>query len=82
MMDHLSFEEYLINKKIDPQKFEQGEPQTFQSFKSLYEVVHPKSFTSQKLFLINKIRRKFHLEEASLAAPVPKKKKMKPVIKR
>jgi len=60
-MEEMSFTDYLISKKIDPEKFKQGDQARFESFKTLFEQVHPKSFTAQKLFLINQIRRTYHL---------------------
>lgn len=57
----MDFKEYLIKKKIDPIKFEKGDSDKWNEFKSLYEQVHPSSFTAQKLYLINGIRRLFPL---------------------
>ncbi|MGB0522937.1 MAG: hypothetical protein ACPGJS_08245 [Flammeovirgaceae bacterium] len=81
-MDHLSFKDYLISKKIDPAAFERGDASTYASFKALYEQVHPKSFTAQKLFLINKIRRSYQLKEESETKKVLTQKKAKAVIRR
>ena len=53
------FEHYLIGKKIDPKKFELNEPIRYQEFRDIFEQVHPDSFTAQKLFLINQIRRRY-----------------------
>jgi hypothetical protein len=55
----MDFEEYLNQKKIDSQAFSIGDPVRFDEFKFLFEQMHPNSFTAQKLFLINEIRRKF-----------------------
>lgn len=55
------FEEFLKSKKIDPEKFKSSEPHRWEEWKALFEMVHPKSFVSQKLFLINGIRRKYPL---------------------
>ena len=57
------FESYLEKKKIDPQLFKVGEPDKYTAFKALFDVVHPESFTAQKLFLINHIRRRFPLQK-------------------
>ncbi|CAN5124640.1 hypothetical protein BH23BAC1_BH23BAC1_31340 [soil metagenome] len=57
----MDFHEYLIKKNIDPAKFEKGDPDRWADFKNLYEQVHPASFTAQKLYLINRIRRQFPL---------------------
>lgn len=58
----MDFKDFLIKKKISPEKFQQGDPERWEEFSLLYEQVHPASFTSQKLFLINTIRRKFPLD--------------------
>jgi ABC-type bacteriocin/lantibiotic exporter with double-glycine peptidase domain len=55
----MSFEEYLDSKKIDLVQFSKEEPKLFQEWKQTFEQVHPNSFTAQKLYLINSIRRKF-----------------------
>ena len=57
-----TFEEYLAKKKIDSATFARQAPQQWQEFKTLFEQVHPDSFTAQKLFLINKIRRSYPLQ--------------------
>lgn len=53
------FGDYLTRKKIDPLNFKRNEPQLYEEFKFIFDQVHPDSFTAQKLFLINKIRRKY-----------------------
>ena len=59
----MTFEEYLIDKKIDSDLFKNGDPALWTEFKSQFATMHPKSFTAQKLYLINGIRRKYHLVE-------------------
>jgi hypothetical protein len=59
----LTFEEYLVQKKIDSAAFKQAEPERFEEFSSLFAQVHPNSFTVQKLNLINSIRRRYQLKE-------------------
>ena len=61
----MAFEEYLIEKKIDSREFKANEPDRWQEWALLFEQVSPASFTSQKLYLINPIRRKYHLQEGS-----------------
>ena len=63
-MDLMDFETYLKQKKIDPETFEKGDVDQWNAFKNLFEQVHPDSFTAQKLFLINKIRRAYPLRES------------------
>lgn len=57
------FEKYLIEKNINPQLFKEKEPTRFQEFEQLFAQIHPKSFTAQKLYLINKIRRMYQLKK-------------------
>nr|AOE07996.1 hypothetical protein [uncultured bacterium] len=53
------FHLYLISKKINPSSFERGNKLLYQEFKRAFAQSHPASFTAQKLFLLNKLRRKF-----------------------
>ena len=71
----MDFEAYLVSKKIDSAAFRQYEPERWQEFSTLFNEVHPNSFTAQKLYLINPIRRKYPLKEmpaASTADDAPK----------
>ncbi len=76
----MEFDEYLESKKIDPKKFRAGDQDQYQEFQKLFEQVHPNSFTQQKLFLINKIRRTYLLEKTDVPATTSAPKKMKPKI--
>ncbi|QSE97483.1 hypothetical protein [Fulvivirga lutea] len=60
----MDFIEYLKSKKIDPKLYEAGDQKQYLKFKQEYEQMHPNSFTSQKLFLINDLRRRYLLSEA------------------
>jgi hypothetical protein len=60
----MNFGAYLKSKKIDPVKFSKDDPNLFQELRSLFEQVHPNSFTQQKLFLINKLRRAYIFEDS------------------
>lgn len=55
----MTFAEYLTQKKINAQAFQQAEPERFKEWEQLFGQVHPDSFTAQKKFLINPIRRKY-----------------------
>lgn len=79
----MDFETYLVSKKIDSAAFRQHEPERWQEFKTLFDQVHPNSFTQQKLYLINPIRRKYPLKEMPAASEVTEKTKptAKPIIK-
>jgi hypothetical protein len=69
----MKLEAYLISKKIDPVIFHDNEPALWKSWEHELEDMHPASFTAQKLYLINPIRRKYPLksEPASLEKAVP-----------
>lgn len=69
----MTFEEYLIKKKIDPEAFRKGEPERWQEWHGLFEQMHPNSFTEQKKFLINDIRRKYQLREEAKKEEASKK---------
>lgn len=73
-MEEMTFEAYLKWKKIDPAAFKKAEKEQFDSLKKVFDQVSPTSFTQQKLFLINPIRRKFPFTEEAVEAP--KKKPM------
>lgn len=61
----MTFSEYLTSKKIDEEKFKAADPQRFEEWRLLFEQVHPDSFTMQKKFHINPIRRAYHLNQES-----------------
>ena len=58
----VDFEAYLISKKIDSAEFLKAEPDLWTSWKTEFEQMHPASFTAQKLYLINPVRRKYLLK--------------------
>jgi hypothetical protein len=58
----VSFEDYLISKKIDSDAFKVHEGEIWESWKKEFDELHPTSFTAQKLYLINPIRRKYQLK--------------------
>lgn len=55
------FENYLTDKKIHSKNFREAEPNIWEEWKVLFEQIHPESFTAQKLFLINNVRRRYPL---------------------
>jgi hypothetical protein len=65
----MEFEEYLKTKKIDSEAFRKAEPHLWQSWKEEFQQLHPNSFTAQKLYLINPVRRKYQL---AVESPVEK----------
>lgn len=86
------FEIYLSEKKIDSQAFKNNEPVKWQHFRELFTQVHPASFTVQKKFLINDLRRLYPLKVVPpVAQPVAvptevkaeePKKAARPVVRR
>ena len=71
----VNFEDYLYSKKIDSLAFRNGEQDLWGSWKVEFEQVHPSSFTAQKLYLINPLRRKYPLKADS----APPKAEVTPV---
>lgn len=76
----MEWEAYLEQKKIDAAAYRQQAPQQYEDFKQLFYQMHPNSFTAQKLFLINGIRRQYPLKAAE-AEGTAVKKVAKPVFK-
>ncbi len=67
----MTFEEYLVGKRIDGIAFHQAETNLWDTWKAEYEQMHPNSFTAQKLYLINPIRRKYPLKENPIHQSTP-----------
>jgi hypothetical protein len=59
----MSFLDYLISKKINADAFQKADAPIFNEWKLLFESVHPDSFTAQKKYLLNPIRRKHLLKD-------------------
>ncbi len=57
----MNLRSYLIDKKIDPDQLKKGDNGIYNEFNRLFSQMHPNSFTEQKRFLINKLRRKYKL---------------------
>ncbi|MFA0961504.1 hypothetical protein AB9P05_06835 [Roseivirga sp. BDSF3-8] len=76
------FVTYLTKKRIDAEVFFREEPHVAAEWERLFMQMHPDSFTAQKLFLINGIRRQFPLSEESGEKPAATKKSITPKIKR
>lgn len=79
-MELMDFHTWLSGKKIDEVAFKKAEPDQYQQLKSVFDQVHPDSFTAQKLFLINPIRRKYPLKVEAVAT-APKPKAVRPMIR-
>ena len=57
------FVAYLEGKRIDSIAFRENEEELFKKWETMFLQVSPKSFTAQKLYLINNIRRVYRLPE-------------------
>lgn len=62
ILNTVDFLAYLVSKKIDPVTFKNADPNRFEEWQVLFNQIHPDSFTFQKMFLINDIRRRYHLK--------------------
>lgn len=79
----MNFEEYLISKKIDSQAFCANEPYLWDEWNGLFAEMSPASFTAQKLYLINPLRRKYRLKipDVATAPKVNAPAAVRPVMK-
>jgi len=55
----MTFEEYLLQKKIDSIRFKEREPGRYAEWERDFGQMHPESFTVQKKFLLNDTRKKY-----------------------
>lgn len=76
----MNLRNYLISKRIDPDQFKSEEKEQYLLFNRTFSQMHPDSFTAQKLFLINKLRRKYKLEKEPDKPVVSQPQKVKPKI--
>jgi hypothetical protein len=74
----MSFEEYLTSKKINSDAFKTAEPLLWQEWNGLFSQMSPASFTAQKLYLINPIRRKYQLKESPAQVSAGLSKSLRP----
>lgn len=82
MESTITFKEYLSEKKIDSDKFYAAERDLFDSLEHIFMQMHPESFTAQKLFLINPLRRKYLLSQEPETDATQPKTSAKPKIPR
>lgn len=76
----MNFQEYLHKKKIDSESFKKAEPEQWRAWESVFNEVHPDSFTAQKLYLINPVRRLYPYS-GEPEAVIQKEKPKKPMIR-
>ena len=58
----MTWEEYCIKKKINSETFKLSEPMRWAELKRIFELMHPNSFTEQKKFIINDLRRLYKIQ--------------------
>jgi hypothetical protein len=61
------FTDYLAKKNIHAERFKAEMPEMYAEWKQFFLQTHPKSFTMQKLFQMNEIRRKFILNDKNVS---------------
>ena len=77
----MTFKEYLSDKKIESEAFKNAESELWNHFNDIFKVMHPKSFTVQKLNLINELRRKYPFTpqgQTEIVKPKPKRPIIRP----
>lgn len=57
----MEFETYLLSKKIDAMTFKVNDIELFSTWLYEFSLLHEASFTDQKRFQMNRIRRKYPL---------------------
>jgi hypothetical protein len=77
----MSFQDYLTEKKIDALAFQQAEPALYDALKVVFDQMHPASFTAQKLYLINPLRRKYWKKDMPAALPAQEPTPPRPVMR-
>ena len=55
----MEFENYLLQKKINSSQFQRFESERYAEWKLEFSQMNPASFTAQKKFLLNDVRRKY-----------------------
>lgn len=76
----MTFQEYLISKKINPETFERNDNARFLVWLEAFNQAHPAAFTARHLFTINAVRRKFRYSGESKTNDLPESK-IKPAIR-
>jgi hypothetical protein len=64
------FSDYLTKKNIHAERFKAEMPEMYAEWLLIFLQSHPKSFTMQKLFQMNEIRRKFLLNDKNAKSPL------------
>lgn len=57
--EKMEFDDYLAQKKIDVVRFQKLDSERYTAWKREFEQMSPASFTVQKKFLLNDVRRQY-----------------------
>lgn len=79
-MEEQTFDQYLSQKKIDALSFKKTEVSLYDEMSVDFAEMHPNSFTSHYLFVINPLRRKYLLKDEAVAQKEKPRAAMKPKI--
>jgi len=77
----MEFDEFCKKKKIDPEKFRSKEPMRWGEFSLVFSQVSPESFTQQKKFLLNDLRKLYPFTELAIDGKAESVAVKKPVMK-
>lgn len=65
----MTFEEYLIKKRINRDAFAAEDPGRYQAWESMYAQMHPNSFYVAVKMVLNNVRLRYHLREEDVPRP-------------
>jgi hypothetical protein len=78
----MTFEEFLVKRKIDAAAFRQHNEPLFTDWQNRYAQMHPNSFFVSVKMVINDVRRQYHLAEVPAEVAIETAPVKKPVIRR
>ncbi|GGG08547.1 hypothetical protein [Pontibacter amylolyticus] len=65
----MTFEEYLIKKRINRDAFAAEDPGRYRAWESMYAQMHPNSFYVAVKMVLNNVRLRYHLREEDVPRP-------------
>jgi hypothetical protein len=78
----MTFEEYLVKKRINKAAFAAGDPARFAAWADMYAQMHQNSFNIATKMVINDVRLRYHLKEEDIPKAVPASATSRPVMRR
>jgi hypothetical protein len=67
----MTFEEYLVKKRINREVFAAEDPGRYKAWESMYAQMHPNSFYVAVKMVLNNVRLRYHLREEDVPKPAP-----------